>query len=492
MNNKWSLRKKIILGIILTIVLGGAVIGVVAGVAYSQQNSGGVIVVPVSDVDYGYGGEEASQMEGRITFGNAQNIRVDSSKPVTELLVKKGDKVKKGDVIAKYDSTTAKSNLDQRNLDVTSIQSQIDSAQAKLNLLNTVSARTVPVTTAPSSSSTSSPSVSANGDNEADAPGTDDTRPVPQQQVRMQTEYVDNQGNKYEDMAEVRRAKNEQLATLRELRTNLEEAQQNVEKAKQSVADCDIRATMDGVVTLANSSALQAAGTAPADPAAESGTEGGEEAEAVDDEEDAEDEAAGDDMSDVILSVSGLEGLYVSTFISEWTKASVAVGDTIYVTSMETGGSYEAQVTEISPYVSEQYASMYADYGLNISYYPLTARITGGGDELRAGEIVNVSYHKEQVAEAEAEAEAMESGDADVHYIWKAFILVENGKKYAYIRGKDKKLVKKRLKVDGKAEEIYTVSGGLTDDDYIAFPYSKGVKEGAKTRKGTVDDLYGD
>ena len=28
-------------------------------------------------------------------------------------------------------------------------------------------------------------------------------------------------------------------------------------------------------------------------------------------------------------------------------------------------------------------------------------------------------------------------------------------------------------------------------EDKIAFPYGKGVKEGAKTQEGTIDDIYG-
>ena len=34
------------------------------------------------------------------------------------------------------------------------------------------------------------------------------------------------------------------------------------------------------------------------------------------------------------------------------------------------------------------------------------------------------------------------------------------------------------------------VLGGLTAEDYVAFPYGKEVKEGAPTQEGTHDDLY--
>ena len=35
------------------------------------------------------------------------------------------------------------------------------------------------------------------------------------------------------------------------------------------------------------------------------------------------------------------------------------------------------------------------------------------------------------------------------------------------------------------------VKGGLSADDLIAFPYGKDVKEGAKTKEVTLDQMYG-
>ncbi|MFR0790059.1 MAG: hypothetical protein ACLSHW_04980 [Lachnospiraceae bacterium] len=36
----------------------------------------------------------------------------------------------------------------------------------------------------------------------------------------------------------------------------------------------------------------------------------------------------------------------------------------------------------------------------------------------------------------------------------------------------------------------YQITGGLSMDDKITFPYGKDVREGAKTEEGTLDDLY--
>ena len=35
------------------------------------------------------------------------------------------------------------------------------------------------------------------------------------------------------------------------------------------------------------------------------------------------------------------------------------------------------------------------------------------------------------------------------------------------------------------------IRGGLTIDDYVAFPYGKDVSDGARTVEATPQDLYG-
>ena len=51
------------------------------------------------------------------------------------------------------------------------------------------------------------------------------------------------------------------------------------------------------------------------------------------------------------------------------------------------------------------------------------------------------------------------------------------------------KIINKRRKKDVSYSVI--VKGGLSEDDLIAFPYGKDVKEGAKTKEVTLDQMYG-
>ena len=74
--------------------------------------------------------------------------------------------------------------------------------------------------------------------------------------------------------------------------------------------------------------------------------------------------------------------------------------------------------------------------------------------------------------------------------ITKAFVREEGNKKYVYKRGDDNKLTKQYIETGSLSDSGYEVLSGLSDSDWIAFPYGKNVKEGAKTREGSIEDLY--
>ena len=72
-----------------------------------------------------------------------------------------------------------------------------------------------------------------------------------------------------------------------------------------------------------------------------------------------------------------------------------------------------------------------------------------------------------------------------------AFIRKEGGKRYV-MKEVDGKLKKTYVSV-GKTywgSEVEILSG-LSQDDYIAFPYTADAVEGVKSRRGTIDEFYG-
>ena len=72
---------------------------------------------------------------------------------------------------------------------------------------------------------------------------------------------------------------------------------------------------------------------------------------------------------------------------------------------------------------------------------------------------------------------------------------MENGQSYVYIEGKNKKLKKQYVRTGQTLYSTYIeVKEGVSETDWIAFPYGKAVKEGAPVKElegsGFADQLY--
>lgn len=165
------------------------------------------------------------------------------------------------------------------------------------------------------------------------------------------------------------------------------------------------------------------------------------------------------------LTVAGSEGLYVSGVLSELQLGNIEVGQVVYANSWESGKSFEATITEISPY-PQAGNGMGGEGNPNVSYYPYTAYIEDT-EGLRNGEYVDLTMTSKQ-----------EGGGI---YIEKAYVREEDGKKYVLKANEKNRLEKQYVKTGktlwGQAVEIVS---GLSEDDRIAFPYGKTGKEGVK------------
>lgn len=173
-----------------------------------------------------------------------------------------------------------------------------------------------------------------------------------------------------------------------------------------------------------------------------------------------------------LISVVGEEGFYITGTVAETALDKLPVGMPITVSSWMTGASYEATVTGVSLSPIQGY---YGD-NANMSYYPFTAVIKGDAD-LRNGEGVNLSV------------DGMTSTNYDDQlYLDQAFVREEGNQYYVYKKGENDRLTKQYVEVGKIVYGSYEIVSGLAQEDEIAFPYGKNVKEGAKTE--TVDSLY--
>ena len=76
-------------------------------------------------------------------------------------------------------------------------------------------------------------------------------------------------------------------------------------------------------------------------------------------------------------------------------------------------------------------------------------------------------------------------------FISKQFVRNKDGEDFVYKEGKNGKLEKQIVRT-GQIfyGEMVEIKDGITSEDYLAFPYGKKVKEGAKVKRSEVSELY--
>ncbi len=182
--------------------------------------------------------------------------------------------------------------------------------------------------------------------------------------------------------------------------------------------------------------------------------------------------------SEPVVELSGGGGYYITGALSEMDLGSVQVGDTVQVSSWMTGTSCEGTIVSIDDYPTAN-GSSWGDGNTNVSYYPFKVFVTEDAN-LQAGDYVQLQYQKAATAD-----------ESTGLYIDSMFVREDNGKSYVMVRGEDGKLEKRWVQTGRNLWGSYTqIRGGLSAEDYIAFPYGRDVTEGASTVEATADQLY--
>lgn len=181
--------------------------------------------------------------------------------------------------------------------------------------------------------------------------------------------------------------------------------------------------------------------------------------------------------SEPVVEVSGGGGYYITGTLGELDLGTVKIGDTVQISSWMTGTNCEGQIVEISDFPTDN-GSNWGDGNNNVSYYPFKVFVTEDAN-LQSGDYVDMSYQKT----------VANSGSS--LYLQTMFIRSENGKSYVLLRGEDGRLEQRWVQTGRDLWGSYTqIRGGLTVDDYVAFPYGRDVKPGAATVEATADQLY--
>ncbi len=502
----------------IVVVLIGA--GIAGWQWYAKQNQEPVYVfgfeegIPGMANYQDYSGESS----GMVTTDRVQNVFLSSTQTITEMLVTEGQEVKKGDVLFTYDTTLSDIALMQKDLAVQQAKLDLETAKQELRIINSyVPIRyyevEVPEPTEPpepvadladfdltdktylaysgSGGTSLTPKYcwlksgtmideammtalfeGAEGDvlfvrfqhtkdDKADEEITKDYgvklmkltatdengnaeisfrfsffEPVAPESAPVDPGVEWNSGFTSAEIAAMRSAKQAEIKDL-EFRIKMEEAEYRI---MQKEADSgEVTAEFDGKVV------------------------------GVLDPESAE------MMGMPVLKVTGGGGFYVEGTVSELQLANIEIGRKVDVMSWDTGMNYEGTIVEISqfPLENDQY---YYGGNQNVSYYPYTIFIDESA-QLQDGFYVSMTLQKAE-------------GKGSL-YVDNAFLRSEGAVSYVYVRGADGLLEKRVVQVGGSLWGSYTeIRGGLTAEDYLAFPYGKHIEEGAPTQEGTWENLY--
>ena len=230
---------------------------------------------------------------------------------------------------------------------------------------------------------------------------------------------------------------------IRDLTLDLRESDLAVKAARRALEEGVVKAEMDGIVGVVND---------PENPPTD-GTP--------------------------FLTVVSENGQFIQSGLNELYLGTVSEGDTVYMTSYMDGSTFEGTIKSVSPYPDT--TGRFGYFGSDVTYYPMIISVTDPAVKLNEGDYLEVR--------ADQSSAMTGPGESSKLYVFKAFIQDENGQKYMY-KDDNGKLVRQDIVIGGMSGEAYEVLSGITEEDYVAFPYGNSVREGAKTRQGTVDELY--
>ncbi len=480
-----SKGKKILLISVICVV---AIAGIIFGLSVlkkKNKESKTVNVYAVSEVGY-YGGFYYEDMlYGNVTSTNEQKVYISSNQKISEVKVKEGDHVKMGDVLLVYDTTAQGLQLETLATEVELARVAVLVAERELEELKKITpveeTTEIPTTEAPTTEAptteiptTEVPTTEAPSTEETpvlppvstpmDATGTDATTEAPTTEAptteapttevptteaptteapttEVPKQDIDNNGSmEPEEITytekELKQAIKDKEAQIMQLSIAYQMIQVSYEIMVVQNATGELVCTCDGVVRTVIDEETAIANNEP------------------------------------LIVVGEADGYVVNTAIGELSLGDVQIGDTVTMMCYDDGMTYSGVITNISeiPYDENYYGDP------SQSFYPMTVSVMDA-DNLRAGMYMEISL-----------ADNM-GQEGDSLYLSSAFVKYENGGYYVY-KDVDGILKKCQVSVGTVSYGDLEIVGGLSNEDYIAFPYSADTEEGVKTKQESVDKLY--
>lgn len=507
-------KKKTAVIILILVVIVGAILGGIFVYRGHQDKKKKVEVYPVSMINWGVG-EESSYSSGTVTDDSSQSVYLESDDTVAEVFVKEGDQVAVGDPLFRYDMEEDNLNLEMKELDLSTAENDLTIAQRELERLKATTpvAETVPETEeeqqeeTPKEKTGNAYNIVGISAKAFEGEGTEEEpfRFLCTSQAYVTGEYLNYlKENSYTAIFEIHKGNKVKGAVLNAWLVNGQSLTEEYDKDEQwSVASRnpveeqtdqedvqeDLSEENEGYTAVELASAISDKEKEIREldlskrrieleleqlkKASGDGTVKAEVSGTVATVQDPE-ELSNDGSP--FIEVRGQDSLYVTGSLSELSLDEIKVGQKVIIDAWESGQRCEGTITEISNTPTDN-ASYDGESNPNVSYYPYVAEVEDS-EGLRNGESVELQINKS------------ESGENAI-YLEKAYVRKENGRYYVMKKDKDNRLKKQYVKT-GKIlyGQAIQVLSGLSQEDYIAFPYGKEVKEGARVQESEELGYY--
>ena len=494
-------RGKIIRGIVILVIVVALIIGVIFGVKAYQKSKLVADVVPVYYLNYG--NYEYMESEGIVSNSASQYVYVSSSQTISDVYVEEGQEVKKGDPLLAYDVSSLSLSVEIKKLEVEKYGNELKATQREIDVLK----NTTPI---PDTLPTPEPKPKKAEDSylylegsDLDLVGPETVNPVfykgegTQENpyhilcsqecevygsfynaVKMEGYYIVldlTEDNKESGIVESKALTPDSILTFysdsskwslltgceveelpiempegytsAELKTMIDKKEQelkrlDVSKRKAELQLKEMEASLeDGVVY------AQMDGTI----------------------KDLKDSENIPNDGSAFLVVSGKDGLYVKGNVSELNLDQIQVGQSVTANCWSNGQCYMATIASIDTYPDPN-PSYWGSGNPNVTYYAYTAYIEDP-DGLQMGDGLTLTI------------DDLSSGNGGI-YLESCYVRQEDGKSYVY-KDQNGKLVKQRVttgKITSGGYAIEIISG-ITEEDFLAFPYGKTAKEGVTTKQ---------
>lgn len=444
-------------GFLLILVLGAAV--GFGGYRIYQGNFGGA--VSVYQIDSNISTEEnwnsSDSMDGVVKNSGTQSVTLSDTQTVGETMVKQGDTVKKGDALFSYDSTLADIQMERQNIVIKQLKMQLNQANKQLETIRSYKPN-VPVkvenmnhnivskANADAVGSMKVQTAAASADMQVVLLHTDDNTSEPDttQPNDSDPQHTDDPlpGGVPDDSmvtytrSELNEMIREKQEEIRDLNLQLRQARLEYKKLENEKDNTTVYSKLDGTVSYVGNPS---------------------------------------DKSKPYIKITAGGGNIVQAYVDEWSIDDVKIGQGASVTNWMNGEEYKGTIRSIGTYPAGDF--VHEGIRTNASYYPVSIELSGEAD-LNENDYVGVIL---DTADKES----------DSFYLESSFVITEGRRKYVYVRGEDGLLSKCEVQVGANLDGYYQeILDGVQMGDWIAFPYGKNVKEGAKTTEADISDLW--